>query len=123
MKTIPGFFIIFILTIGVNLFAQSKTEINRVDVKIAGLSCPFCAYGLEKKVKKIDGATDIHIDVKNGLLTFSLENGKTVTEQKIRETVKNAGFSTKDVRFKTIAQKKDKKEKNGGDRDPKKNGS
>ncbi len=119
MKIITSFLIIFILISGVNLFAQSKTELNQVEVKIAGLSCPFCAYGLEKKVKKIDGAQDIKIDVKNGTLTFSLEEGKTVSEQKVKNTVKDAGFTTKEIQFKKVTQQKDKKNKNENDQNRK----
>jgi len=79
---------------GVSLTAETKVE-----VRVDGLSCPFCAYGLEKKLKKIDGIKDLKIDIKKGLVTFSLIEGKSVDEKTIEKIVKDAGFTAKEIKF------------------------
>lgn len=84
------------------IFSQTITislAETTVEVRVDGLSCPFCAYGLEKKLKKIDGMKDLKIDIKNGLVTFSLTEGKTVDEKTIRKIVKDAGFTAKEIKF------------------------
>lgn len=85
------------------LFAQSK----QVNVKVDGLACPFCAYGLEKKLKQIDGVENLKIDVKKGMITFTIAKGKTVSEEKIKKTVKDAGFTPREITYTEIPEKKD----------------
>lgn len=102
MKKILLGFVILLATV-VSLSAQSQS----VTVEVDGLSCPFCAYGLEKNFKEIKGVENIKIDVKEGLLTFTTQDEKTVSEEVIRKTVKKAGFTPRKI---TFAQTNDKKE-------------
>ena len=30
---------------------------------VGGLACPFCAYGIEKRLNKVDGVTGVEVDV------------------------------------------------------------
>ena len=110
MRKIMTFLLLFFIIGGINAFAQTKADTNRVEVNIEGLSCPFCAYGLEKKIKEIDGTANIKIDVQKGLLTFSFLKGKKVTEQKLRKIVKSAGFTPKKIKFSNTV--KEKREEN-----------
>lgn len=75
------------------------TKSDQVEVGVDGLACPFCAYGLEKKLKKLEGIKDIKIDVEEGLVTLDIENGHTITEEAIRKKVKDAGFTPKEITF------------------------
>lgn len=84
-------------------FAQAK----QVQVKVDGLSCPFCAYGLEKKLKKIDEVENLKIDVDKGFVTFSVANGKTVSEEEIKKRVKEAGFTAREISYKEVQEKKE----------------
>lgn len=53
---------------------------------------------------------------KKGMLTFSLNRGKSVSEEKIKKIVKDAGFTPKEIRFNKEAGEK-KKEKKMGTKD------
>jgi len=108
-KKIFTVLLIFVLT-GFPVYAQNHSQVftqidvslnaeTKVEVKVDGLACPFCAYGLEKKLMKIDGIKDMKIDIKNGLVTFSLKEGKTVDEKTIKKIVKDAGFTAKEIKF------------------------
>ena len=109
MFKIIGISTLLVLACGSQAFAQTEEpnpqvqvtlqELNRVEVRVDGLSCPFCAYGLEKKLLKIDGMKDLEIDIDKGLVTFSLKKGKSVDEKSIRKIVKDAGFTPKEIRF------------------------
>ena len=48
--------------------AQSAQELGmlEVSVQVDGLSCPFCAYGLEKKLRKVENVASIEIRVNEG---------------------------------------------------------
>ena len=79
--------------------AQSENQElqGTVKVQVDGLSCPFCAYGLEKKLKKLEGVTKIEIDVENAFVLLTIKEGKTVTAEDIRQKVKDAGFTAREI--------------------------
>jgi len=84
--------------------AQSKAinkqdkDSSLIEVEIRGLACPFCAYSLEKKMKKLDGANNLVIDIDKGLATLYISKGKTLSEDEIRAVIINAGFTPGYVR-------------------------
>ena len=58
---------------------------------VDGMSCPFCTFGLEKKLNKIDGVSDVKITLKTGeVRVFS---SKKITKPSLHIAVKDAGFS------------------------------
>lgn len=79
------------------------TERQYVKVEVDGLACPFCAYGLEKKLKDLDGQKDLHIDIQGGYATFNLPGDTEVTKKDIEEIVKDAGFEARKVVFRKEA--------------------
>ncbi len=86
----------------VSISANAQTEDNEtlkgiIKVEVDGLSCPFCAYGLEKKLKKMDGVKIIEIDVENAFAQLTLAPGKTVTKAIIRQKVDDAGFTARKI--------------------------
>jgi len=109
MKKIICFLSIFALTVCFNAHARTQPDSNKVQVNIEGLSCSFCAYGLEKSIKDLDGAGNVKIDIEKGLLTFSLTGSKGISEEKIRKVVKEAGFTPKAIKFRQerVDKKKD----------------
>lgn len=90
---------IFITIIGLML-ALSTTEIQAQDnskdaftVKVDGLGCPFCAYGLEKKFKELKGINDVNIDMETGIFTFTFPTDKALSVQKVENQVDAAGYT------------------------------
>jgi len=65
----------------------------KVIAKVDGLSCPFCAYGIEKKIKKIEGVKDIRVDIKNGTVTVIYKDRKFFTKHRLNKAVRDAGFT------------------------------
>lgn len=109
-------FILFML-LGIilnNSFAQNKqTETKKyIKLQVDGLACPFCAYGLEKKLKKLDGAENFNIDFKSGIATLDVPSSTKVTQEELKQIVSDAGFELKSVEFsdKPFNEGKDKKE-------------
>ncbi len=45
-----------------------------------GLVCPFCVYGIEKKLGQLDGVANIDTDLKTGQLRIQMQPDKTLTE-------------------------------------------
>ncbi|MFV2007599.1 MAG: heavy-metal-associated domain-containing protein [Longimicrobiales bacterium] len=73
--------------------AQAQNDGPRqVEVTILGMSCPFCAYGVEQKLKKLDGVTELEVVLETGLATLRLEEDADISNALLRKTVKDAGF-------------------------------
>lgn len=70
-----------------------------IKIQVDGLSCPFCAYGLEKKLKELESARDIHIDVKEGYATLNVLKENQPGEDELKEIVKKAGFTARSIEF------------------------
>lgn len=107
MKTILKTGVITLLTFATfliattNVNAQSKNEIEKTYVKINvdGLSCPFCAYGLEKKLKKIKTVSDIEIYLEEGIAVFSVSKNQKPTKDTLKKIVTDAGFTPSGIVF------------------------
>ena len=60
---------------------------------VGGLSCPFCVYGVEKKLKKLEGVVEIKSELETGEFFVRVDNGVSLSEETIREIVTSAGFT------------------------------
>ncbi len=96
------FMVTFMLIPSSGLFAE-----NSVKAQVDGLSCPFCAYGLEKKLTTIDGVDSIKINIEQGLVTLIVQEDKTIKEEVIKEKIKEAGFTPGEITFDKEEQKKE----------------
>ncbi len=60
---------------------------------VDGLACPFCAYGVEKKVGGLEGVEKIDIDIDEGVVAVTMADGATLDEAAAKRAVDEAGFS------------------------------
>ena len=72
--------------------AAQEQEPRQIQVTILGMSCPFCAYGVEQKLKRLDGVEDLKVVLSTGLATLTLEEEADLSNELLLETVKVAGF-------------------------------
>ncbi len=89
----------FVLTLvsGAELSAKDATQ--KVMIKVEGLYCPFCSYGLEKQVKKIEGFKSVQINIKEGTAEIEFKPGVEVSEKDILTAVEDAGFDLDGVKW------------------------
>ncbi len=78
----------------VDTILPGATAVLRVD----GMSCPFCAHGLEKRLREIATIDTLVIRVSDGLVYVRASAGKTVTDDQLRAAVKRAGFTLREIR-------------------------
>lgn len=62
-------------------------------MRVDGLACPYCAYGIEKKLKQIDGVEKIDVDLEKGLVVVEVREGVALTEPQMKQLFKDAGFT------------------------------
>ncbi len=71
---------------------------NHYALAVDGLACPFCAYGVEKRLGAIEGVESVEIDVKSGQVAVTLAEGKTLSEEVARQAVEDAGFTLRSLK-------------------------
>lgn len=81
--------------------AQESSPAQQIIVRVDGASCPFCAFGLEKKLGQIAGVASVTMDLKGGKATVILKKGAKVSEQVLRQAVEEAGFTPREIIFPT----------------------
>ena len=104
IKTITTMMAIMFFMASFQTFAQEAEQqkdepITYIKMSVDGLACPFCAYGLEKKIKKIDGTKDLFIEINEGYIAFSVPTLKKPTEEALLKVVKEAGFKARDINY------------------------
>lgn len=73
--------------------AQTKKDVDLFEVTVAGLGCPFCAYGLEKKLKEFKGVKKLKIDMETGDVSFTFPSTKALAITDVETQVDVAGYT------------------------------
>ena len=63
------------------------------EMRVDGLACPYCAYGIEKKLTAIDGVHNLDVDLENGLVSVDVSDGVVLTEADMKQLFDDAGFT------------------------------
>jgi len=81
---------------------QVKSEATmKPDIKLGvdGMSCPFCAFGIEKKISKLDAVKSLNVMLEKGFVEIFLKDNQPLAEPELREAVKKAGFTVRSVEY------------------------
>lgn len=62
-------------------------------LEVAGLACPFCAYGIEKKLNALEGVARVDTHIKEGVVVVTMTEGATLDKATVRQAVEDAGFT------------------------------
>jgi copper chaperone CopZ len=78
-----------------------------IKVKVDGIVCSFCAYGVEKKLSKLPfvetnafGGDGVLVDLKNGFVSVTLKDAKQVNFREIVKVITKGGYVAKEIHFK-----------------------
>ncbi len=70
---------------------------STVTLRVDGLSCPFCAYGLEKHLTALDAVDSVVVRISDGLVQIREVDGQVLSDDILKETVTDAGFSLREI--------------------------
>ncbi|WP_232428998.1 heavy-metal-associated domain-containing protein [Aromatoleum toluclasticum] len=85
---------IVVLALGLTLgIAPAMAAPQAYKLRVDGLACPFCAYGIEKKLGAVKGVERIEVDIASGTVAVTMAEGATLDEEAAKKAVKEAGFS------------------------------
>lgn len=75
----------------------SSAQIHSLTIVVEGMSCPFCAYGVEKKLKQVSGVKSIEIDMKDGTAALKAREGESINISQVPKAIKDTGFTPGDI--------------------------
>ena len=72
---------------------ETFAQVEEATVKVDGLSCPFCAYGLEKRIRKVEGVEKLEINVNDGTARITVKKDQTLSIEAVEKAVRDGGFT------------------------------
>ena len=75
------------------LISASAFAAQAYKLRVDGLACPFCAYGVEKQLKAVQGVEKVDVDLKTGNVTVTVVEGAVFDEATAKKAVTDAGFT------------------------------
>lgn len=96
--------ILISLTFSLDADAQKKRKkkkknknadiaMDAITIQVDGMGCPFCAYGLEKKIDEMDGVNRFKIQMESGETTFTFPASDSLTIEQLVEKVNQSGYT------------------------------
>ncbi len=80
------------------LLARSEVLTGaNVRLKVDGMVCPFCAYGLEKRLQGIASIDAVLIRVSDGLVQIRTKEDQELTDEALTDAVRKSGFSLTEI--------------------------
>lgn len=67
-------------------------------LRVDGLACPFCAFGIEKRLSTVRGVGKVEIEIKGGTVRVTMKDGAALDEATARKAIEDAGFSLRGFR-------------------------
>jgi len=114
MKTkfmVNAFLVLLMMFTGLHFAsAQEKQLVLRVD----GLACPFCAYGLEKKVMALEGVLSYDADLQKGEVYVGVKENAEIEVESLAKVVKESGFTLRKVFIKSAEGETEELDVSGG---------
>lgn len=88
--------------------AQAQVQEPRtITVTVLGMSCPFCAYGLQKKLRHLEGVEKVEVKLKEGLAILTLKpEVADISDETIKKLVEDAGFEAAKIERNFTPEKK-----------------
>jgi copper chaperone CopZ len=73
--------------------ASAWAAVASYRLQVDGLACPFCAYGIEKKLTALDGVEKVETHIREGAVIVTMEDGASLDEATAKRAVEAAGFT------------------------------
>jgi mercuric ion binding protein len=83
----------FLMIALLSVFFGSAAFAETVKVNVNGLVCAFCAQGIKKTFSKQEAVEKVDVNLDAKLVTLDLKKGQALSDEKIAELIKDAGYN------------------------------
>lgn len=87
------------------LSATPSSSGDEAQVIVKGVAVPYSVFGIIKRLEQIPGVANVSFDMRHGLADIKLNPGAHVTDDQLREAIKNASYTPGDIHWVTRENK------------------
>jgi Cu+-exporting ATPase len=69
----------------------NKVKVDKISLPVEGMTCASCVLRVEKSIAKIEGVTDVAVNLATEKATFNIDKSKTGIDE-IKKVVEEAGY-------------------------------
>lgn len=73
--------------------AQAPTPEPAYELRVDGMSCPLCVYGVEKQLHKLDGVDTVTTDLAHGRIVIAMHDDTPLDRSRVEQAIRDAGFN------------------------------
>ena len=84
--------ILFLVTFAVTITAALADEVQ-YDIRVDGITCPFCVATSERALKKIEGVHAVGSDLETGTIFVCAESRVAFTDAQLKQLFRDKGFT------------------------------
>ena len=87
-----------ILAAALAVFAVPALAARSITAQVNGLVCAFCTAAIEKRLKSLDGAKAVYVNLSRKLVAVELADGKDLAPERIAAEIKEVGYDVVSIR-------------------------
>ena len=84
--------ILFLITFAVTITAALADEVQ-YDIRVDGITCPFCVATSERALKKIEGVHAVGSDLETGTIFVCADSRVAFTDAQLKQLFRDKGFT------------------------------
>ena len=84
--------ILFLVTFAVTITAALADDVQ-YDIRVDGITCPFCVATSERALKKIEGVHAVGSDLETGTIFVCAESRVAFTDAQLKQLFRDKGFT------------------------------
>jgi len=87
-------------------FAAPAASARIVEAGVAakGMACPFCAYGVQKRLGNVTDVKDVTVDLKTNTARLDLAEGAFLDPEALARAVREAGFDPGEITLTAVGK-------------------
>jgi P-type Cu+ transporter len=70
---------------------ESKIKVDKISLPVEGMTCASCVARVEKSIAKIEGVTDVVVNLATEKATFNIDKSKAAIDE-VKKVVEDAGY-------------------------------
>ena len=77
-----------------------QAELLEGELQVYGMTCPFCAFGIEKKLRAVEGVSEVTVELDEGRIQLEFAPSNDAGPGDLEDAVEEAGFELSGLRLK-----------------------
>ena len=86
-----------ILIATVFIFSLPAFSAEKIEIKVKGMVCSFCAQGIKKKFSSDDAVSKVEVNLDDKWVKLELSENKTLSDEQIRKSITDAGYNVESI--------------------------